>query len=124
MKMHEMFPSNYVSKEDVGRGLDLKITECRHEDVRNPDSGREESKPVLYFEQLAKPLILNQVNGKAIAALHGEDSDGWTGKWITLFHDETVSFGSRQVGGVRVRDQVPTPHAGRQTVLADSDVPF
>ena len=53
------------------------------------------------------PPIPTKTNAESIARLHGDESDDWVGKWITLYHDETVSFGNRSVGGVRVRDEIP-----------------
>jgi hypothetical protein len=56
-------------------------------------------------------LVLNQPIGYAIAALHGDRTEDWVGKFIACFCDETVEFeddqGQAHKGGVRVRPFVP-----------------
>ena len=39
---------------------------------------------------------------RVLVALYGEQSDGFLGKWVTLFNDTTVTFGSDTTGGIRI----------------------
>ena len=49
-------------------------------------------------------MVVNVTNGDLIAAIAGsEDSDDWYGTKIECYNDETICFGGRQVGGIRVR---------------------
>lgn len=70
-------------------------------------SGQGKGKAMIYFEGREKPLgagaeILTQIGG-----LYGNDTRKWPGKWITIFPDPNVKYGTEKVGGVRVRNVVP-----------------
>lgn len=77
------------------------------------EQGRKSKKPVVSFVGKAKKLALNKTNGKTIASLYGSDTDGWAGKWITMF-PTTTNFGGETVECIRVKNQVPqaTPRTG------------
>jgi hypothetical protein len=47
-------------------------------------------------------LPLNRGNGARIAAMFGPDTEGWTGKRITVAVDATVTFGGERTGGIIV----------------------
>ena len=64
--------------------------------------GANEDKLVLGFVGQKKLLVVNRTNFDAIADLHGEDTDGWTGQRITLYPD-TARVGGKSVACVRVR---------------------
>lgn len=70
------------------------------------EQGRKSKKPVVSFVGKAKKLALNKTNGKTIASLYGSDTDGWAGKWITMY-PTTTNFGGETVECIRVRNQVP-----------------
>jgi hypothetical protein len=77
--------------------------------------GKKSKKPLCYFRNVPKPLGLNATNCKTIAALYGNDTDGWVGKRITLY-PTTTQMGGETVECVRVRPRVPpaaTPRNGR-----------
>lgn len=102
MRMSELFPSKYFSKDDLPEPETFTIDECVREEVKNEEGT--ELKSVLYFsEPDSKPLILNKTNGETIAKIYGDESDEWVGKPIELFVDENVRFGSKKTGGIRVR---------------------
>ena len=135
MKLNEMFPSNYVQKEDCGdTGIIVTITGISMEDVSRENEPTE-IKPVVTFSEV-KPLVLNKTNGKALAGyLSSDDADHWIGKQIVLFNDLTVEFNG-VIGGIRVRPvqaaapvqaQVAAIAAAHTTVVKedslDSDIP-
>jgi hypothetical protein len=66
-------------------------------------------KDVVHFANDARSLALNDANAHAIAKLHGDDTDGWCGKQVVLYLDPDVEFAGQKTGGIRVRDQVPSP---------------
>lgn len=39
---------------------------------------------------------------RVIAKLWGRDSSGWVGKSMTLYADQTITFGKEAVGGIRI----------------------
>jgi hypothetical protein len=95
--------SRFLSKQEVGGGLTVKIDVLRKENVA-PNGEKPEERCVLYFEGDTKPLVLNSTNAKRIAkALGTEESDDWRGKEIELYHDENVEFSGRPTGGIRAR---------------------
>ena len=76
-----------------------------------------------------KPFIVNGANWDMISLLYGGDDDNWSGHWITLYHDPTVTFGGKMVGGIRIRPDKPTPElaaaVGVAAVASDAeDIPF
>jgi len=102
MKFDQMFPSNYLKKEDVVRPLVLTIAGIVQEEFRS-DEGVE-LKPVVHWREPAvKPMVLNRINATILADLYGDDTDGWLGRPVEVYADNTVMMAGRRVGGVRVR---------------------
>ena len=121
MKRSDVFKSKYLSKDDVDGDVTAEITDFRIETLQTQDSSEE--KGVVVFDGL-KSLVLNQVNWDTIADLHGDDSDDWIGKRITLYVDHGVRFGKKKTGGIRIRPVTPQPvHAGQDVPEADV-IPF
>jgi hypothetical protein len=69
------------------------------------------NKDVLHFKNDGRELVLNVLTGRQIAKLHGNESDNWQGKWITLYLDPDVEFRGNK-GGIRVRDRMPAIGGG------------
>jgi hypothetical protein len=76
--------------------------------VEAEEVGQEKrKKPVLYFEDGVKPLVMNLVNFETIEAAFG-DSNDWPGHKIRIFCAQTT-FGGKRVDGIRVEPIVPKP---------------
>ena len=83
----------------------ISRVEKTHFEAKN---GRpEEDKWVVHFEG-ERCLGLNKTNLALLAKWFGKRANAWTGKRITVYKDESVSFGGRLTGGLRVRK--PSPH--------------
>jgi hypothetical protein len=137
MKLGAAFPSKWLKSEDCeDEDLVLTIRRAEMEDVQG--QGSTESKLVLHFDETDKGLIVNKTNGKAVAKLHGDDTDDWLGKRIALYATE-VEFGGETMLGIRVRLKAPKagpapaatgaarPKAGATTIPDaddEDDVPF
>ena len=80
------------------------------------------NKDVLHFKNDGRELVLNGITGRVIAKLHGDESDNWQGKWITLYLDPDVEFRGNK-GGIRVRDQVPSTGGGNGLALGTAAAP-
>jgi hypothetical protein len=95
--------SRFLRQADVGDGLIVTIKDCDKQNVAQ--AGREEDfRPVVLFEEDVKPLVLNNTNFKSIAKITGAaTSEGWIGKEIILYSDESIEFGGDRVGGIRVK---------------------
>ena len=111
-KMGDMFPSKWISADDFeedenGNPVDLvaSISEVKIESLGIPGQPAAE-KPICWFENLEKGLVLNKTNGKTIAAMYGNDTDDWAGKPITLYATE-VNFQGTMTPCVRIRGKAP-----------------
>lgn len=105
MKLNDLFPSNYLKKEDVPFPTQAVIRQVTQDEI-NGDHGKE-LKAVLHFTANLKPLILNKGNAVTISETYGDDTTAWQGKTIELYNDPSVMFAGKRVGGIRVR--VPSP---------------
>ncbi len=106
--INSMKSSKFLKRDDVGRGTLVTISQVREENVAK-DGAPEELKWCAHFEELEKPMVLNWTNLQLIARIAGdEDSDNWPGTKVVLYDDPNVSFGTKIVGGIRVR----APKAG------------
>jgi hypothetical protein len=75
---------------------------------------------VIYFRGSEKGFALNSTNGKTIAALYGNYTEGWAGKRITLFKSTTRNpDGTGDVDCIRVRPQ--EPKAGEDGAFGGSE---
>ena len=99
--LKDLFPSRFLTKEDIGDGKLYTIKNVAVENVGKEDEP--ESKPVLHFVEIAKPFVLNMTNGQIVGAVYGEDLDNWPGKQIVVYFDATVQFKGKTTGGLRVR---------------------
>ena len=109
MNISDVFDSRFVRAADL-KGTDSTVTISRvvMESLgHGPDA---DSKPVVYFTDRKKALVLNRTNSAAIAKLYGSETEDWVGKSITLYPTET-SFRGQQVPCVRVRNEAP-PEGG------------
>jgi hypothetical protein len=130
-KVSELFPSKWLKASDFEDGdATLTIREVGQETL---GQGKDAVvKFVLFFEEEDRGLVLNKTNVNVIAKLHGDDTDDWIGKQVTLYATE-VQFQSEMVEAIRVRTKPPrrpgvkaekpkTPAA--DPADDDSDVPF
>ena len=101
MNINTLYPSKYLSASDCeDEDLHLTIRGVRVEQVG------EEQKPMLYFQESEKPLVLNKTNAKTVSTLHGAETNDWKGKRITLYSTE-VEFGGKTQLGIRIRLKAP-----------------
>jgi hypothetical protein len=99
MKLNDLFPSRYLKSDDYQQPAILTMTAVAIEQV-GPDR---EDKPVLYFKETAKGLILNKTNFEMVAEVTGqEDTMDWEGQKIEIFKSRT-KFGGRTVDCLRLR---------------------
>ena len=70
-----------------------------------------DKKPVIYFDGVERGLVMNKTNGVAIAEIHGDATDGWTGKEIEIF-SMMVPYQGQNVAAIRVRAVAEAEVAG------------
>lgn len=101
--------SPWLASEDlVGLGdVEAVIEEVLLYDEVMFDGGRKEKNvPTLKFRGKTKQLVLRtSANRKALVHMFGADTKAWREKTIKLYHDPTVKFGGKAVGGIRIREQ-------------------
>jgi hypothetical protein len=130
-KISEMRESKFLKKEDVGTGALVTISGCQQYNVAM-DGAPSEHKWCLTFNELEKPLVMNQTNIQMCAQICGsDDTDDWTGKRIVLYTDPNVSYQGKLIGGIRIRapkktapPPKPTPVVDHGAELTDEDIPF
>jgi hypothetical protein len=101
-----MMDRDYIFAFDL-QGQDVTVTIARvTAGELVSQGGRKAKKPVCFFEGKEKGLALNATNCKTIAALYGNDTDGWRGKKVTLY-PTTTSMGGETVECIRIRPGQP-----------------
>ena len=127
MKVSDAFPSDYLKAADIGN-QQVKVL-ISHVEMR--DVG-DDNKPVVFFQNKKKGVVLNVTNANAIAQFYGDDMDVWAGHEIILF-TMMVSYQGRMQPGIRVRVPAPTERTvpaalpaqpQRSENPADPDIPF
>lgn len=103
MRSADVYPSKYLKAEEIDSDLMVTIKRIVLEELESKD-GRKQEKPIAYFNELEKGLVLNKTNWSLIAKQHGDESDDWTGKQITLFVMDVEAFGE-MVEAIRVKPQ-------------------
>lgn len=100
----QLFPSRFLKAEDdFEEGETKTLTIDRWEQEELGRGQNKETKPVLYFKEINKGLVLNKTNAAIIAeTLNLGTLEEWVGKQITLFTMEVDSFGDI-VRAIRVK---------------------
>lgn len=118
MKGTDVFPSKYLKTSDLqGRRAKVQMAFVQKEDMGDGE------KPVLYFAGKEKGLVLNKTKWNAIGDLYGDDSDDWTGKFITLVPGKTTYQGKR-VDCIDIYPPDAAVPAGAPTPRLDPQAPI
>ena len=108
MKTNDVFPSKYLKAEDDlfdNGDVKVSIKSVVSESLTSRDKG-EETKPVMYFNELDKGLILNKTNWGACVKMYGDESDNWIGEPVTLITMDVDAFGDI-VSAIRIKKEKP-----------------
>lgn len=130
MNINSAFPSKYLKADDADEDLIVTIKGVKMETVGQ--GAKAELKPIVFFNEVAKGLVLNKTNAKMIEKIAGDpDTDGWTGTKVRLIATE-VEFQGDLVMALRVRDVKKAGAAKKKSADAEqpvdapdeSDIPF
>lgn len=99
MKANELCPPPHLEAADIDGDMDVTIKKVDFAEVGE----EKERKGVLWFEEFERSMVLNRTNLKRIISQHGNETDEWAGKSITLYASET-DFGGRTVPCIRVQE--------------------
>ena len=123
------FPSKYLKANDLqGREVSLTISHI----VDSEEVGQDQHKPVIYFKDKQKGLVLNKTNASTIQGLYGHETDNWPGKEIVLY-PTVVDFRGTPTDTIRVRgpkgrngQNTAPPKSGKPIASTDldDDIPF
>lgn len=118
MDINDAFPSKWLKATEFEEDMILTMNIVQMEEIGQGED--KETKPVLYFKETDKGLVLNKTNAATITTLYGSQTTKWGGKKIALFPTE-VSFGGKQTLAIRVRMKPPKADKGSQPELAPDD---
>ncbi len=111
MRASEIFPSKYLKADELDQDYIVTIAEVVLESLEQND-GTKVDKPVIYFKEWDKGLVCNKTNFGIIAQQHGDDTDLWLDKKITLTVMDVQAFGE-VVQAIRVKSgRKPAPAGG------------
>lgn len=102
----ELFdPSEYVAAFELkGRDVTATISRVVGGEVIGED-GKKAKKPIIYFSDWPKPLVLGKKMAKQLIKLYGTDPKAYTGKQLTMYPTEEKCFGE-MMEVVRLRPKV------------------
>lgn len=85
----------------------LTIKDVKMERIKG-ESGKSDTKPVLYFEENVLPMVMNSTNCKTIEYLYNSGyMDDWVGKKIQIIATKT-KVGGEVVPCLRIERVIPT----------------
>lgn len=106
MNVNDLFPSKYLKASDAEPSLTLTITKITQETMKNRD-GKDETKPVLYFNEQEKGMVLNKTNARTLEKMFGSETEQWLNERVVLASAEVDAFGETQKA-LRFREEMPT----------------
>ena len=96
--------SKYLNANDLTQEKTFRIKSVTAETVGRGNA--QEQKPVLWFTNHKKGLVLNITNNRTLRAAYGDNMEVWAGKIIVIF-PTMADFGGKTVPALRVR--IPPP---------------
>lgn len=112
--LDELFPSPYLTAHDVKEKPTVTIKSFSKKTMKNKQ-GEEEIKPVIFFNEFEKGMVLNKTNANTIASLYGKVLDEWIGERITLQSVMVEAFGESSEA---IRVMNIKPGVDKSTLLA------
>ncbi|HSN69049.1 MAG TPA: hypothetical protein VLV48_07375 [Thermoanaerobaculia bacterium] len=101
MKWQAMFQGDFISAVEIeNKTPTLTIREVKGATMED-EKGKKQGKAVVYFREIKRGWVLAKTNALCIAAMFGDECDGWIGKRVTI-HSEIVQVGPDKAPGIRV----------------------
>lgn len=114
MQKNVALPSKYLNGSDVGGQLfELVIKSIVMEKMENDGA----MKPVMYFTNAQKGLVVNATNWDNMAVVYEDESENWIGKTVEMYTEATRTPNGQPTRGVRIRP-VAGPDTAAQFVQA------
>ena len=116
MQKNQALPSKYLNGSDVGAQLfKLVVKSIVMEKMENDGA----MKPVMYFTNAQKGLVVNATNWDNMTTVYPDDSDAWIGKTVEMYTEATRTPNGQPTRGVRIR-----PVAGPDTAAQYAQAPL
>jgi len=116
--MSDLFPRTYLSGSEVTAPFKATIDHVCIEEVGQAN----DKKPVVYFREGHKPMILNKTNGNTIAQKFGGDTDDWAGAAIIVYTTPVSDPSGKTVEGLRIRFPPTKPAVQAVAPSPDDDM--
>ena len=100
MEANSLCPSPHLEAADLNGGpkeVTIKSVDFHEVGVEQVQKG------VVFFDEFDRAMVINRTNLKRVIAHHGNDTDSWLGKKITLYPSET-DFNGQVVPCIRVQE--------------------
>lgn len=104
--LDELFPSKYLRAADVEENQVFTIKSIDMEVLKNKDTQKDETKPILYFEETEKGIVLNKTNKNTLEQLYGTVIADLIGKRVILHTPDVEGFG-KVAPAIRIKAQRP-----------------
>ena len=92
MNINQAFPGKYLKKDDFEEPKVMTIKDVSVQNVAG-EGQPEEVKPVVFFAEDARGLVLNKTNaGTLEMVFKTAETDEWVGRQVEVFNDLTVVF--------------------------------
>jgi len=127
VNINSAFPSKYLKASDAEEDLQLTVKSVKLELIGQGQQA--EQKPVLYFEEEPKGMVLNKTNAKMLAKIaKSDDTDEWKGVKVRIIATE-VEYQGDLVMSLRIREakrNTATRQAPAEPTEAPAadDIPF
>ena len=111
IKLSDFSNRRFLAQEDCDPPILVTIAEMEPEVIVGKD-GKEKKKVVVsWVEAGIKPYVSNKTFAIFMAENFGPNPDGWIGKQIVGYKDDSVIMGSERTGGIRFRLPRKKPHS-------------
>jgi hypothetical protein len=105
--LDELFPSNYLRAADIQGEQIFTIKAVEVEMLKNKDTKKDEPKPILYFEEAEKGIVLNKTNKNTLEQLFSTTIIAdLIGKRVILHTPDVEGFG-KVAPAIRIKAQKP-----------------
>lgn len=79
INVNDAFPSKWMKADDIAGDTHVTIKSVTMERI-----GDDETKPVVWFQEFQKGMVLNKTNANNCSSIYGPDTDSWIGRPMVL----------------------------------------
>ncbi len=107
MNVNELYPKRFGTGADLAKPVTVTISRVVVERMRPAPNGPEVERPVIYFADAKRGVVLSRVLATQIASvLQSNDTDAWVGGKVVLYSEHVRVAGIDRIA-VRARAVAP-----------------